>query len=147
MHNCMFLSADVAITVSLWCVKSLSLKCLIPSSGILMAVVMDGHLDIPIRLLSRCTAELAEVALPLSYIDLKPAQCSGESRPLKDIYSNSLQVTRVLMEQWGLSTWDYFANIIRGFASASYNSPSSETLLHTLLLRVAFNHKTVASKN
>lgn len=95
-----------------------------------MVVVMDRHLDVPIRLLSRCTAELAGVAFPLSCIDLKPAQCSGESRPLKDIYSISLQVTRVLMEQWGLSTWDCFASIIRGFVSASYSSPSSETLLH-----------------
>lgn len=50
-----------------------------------MVVAMDRHLDVPIRLLSRCAAELAEVAFPLGYIDLKPAQCSGESRPLKDI--------------------------------------------------------------
>lgn len=38
------------------------------------------------------------------------------------------------MEKWGLSTLKYFANTIRGFASAGQSSPSSDTPSGTLLI-------------
>jgi len=58
-----------------------------------MTVITYRHLEVLIRLLSCCTAELVGVAFP---VNLKPAQCSGELRPLKDIFS----VCKQLMYQW-----------------------------------------------
>ena len=58
-----------------------------PALGILMTVITYRHLEVLIVLLSCCTAELVGVVFLLSYVNLKPVQCSGESRPLKDIPS------------------------------------------------------------
>lgn len=93
----------LAVTVSLWCVKPLRRWC-----HYALRHLNDCHYgqtpgcpDHPSVLPYRC---FSRVAFPLSCINPKPAQCSGESRPPKQFASNSrkngVSLGRILTLIW-----------------------------------------------